>query len=58
MLFFIILRHLKCYSGAFIHSDGAAALVLVSGKKAIELGLTVIAKISGFADAAQVLLGT
>ncbi|KAL9684184.1 hypothetical protein QQ045_021618 [Rhodiola kirilowii] len=37
----------------YIHSDGAAALVLVSGKKAIELGLTVIAKISGFADAAQ-----
>uniref|UniRef100_A0A7N0TQL1 Acetyl-CoA C-acetyltransferase n=1 Tax=Kalanchoe fedtschenkoi TaxID=63787 RepID=A0A7N0TQL1_KALFE len=38
---------------ASIISDGAAALVLVSGKKAIELGLTVIAKISGFADAAQ-----
>nr|GMD38991.1 acetyl-CoA acetyltransferase, cytosolic 1 [Ipomoea batatas] len=34
-------------------SDGAAALVLVSGKKAIELGLTVIAKITGYADAAQ-----
>ncbi|KAJ3695727.1 hypothetical protein LUZ60_001104 [Juncus effusus] len=34
-------------------SDGAAALVLVSGAKAIELGLTVIAKITGYADAAQ-----
>ena len=35
-------------------SDGAAALVLVSGAKALELGLQVIAKIRGFADAAQV----
>lgn len=34
-------------------SDGAAALVLVSGEKAIELGLQVIAKIKGYADAAQ-----
>eukprot|EP00252_Welwitschia_mirabilis_P023831 TRINITY_DN6850_c0_g1_i1.p1 TRINITY_DN6850_c0_g1~~TRINITY_DN6850_c0_g1_i1.p1 ORF type:complete len:401 (+),score=88.68 TRINITY_DN6850_c0_g1_i1:535-1737(+) len=34
-------------------SDGAAALVLVSGQKAMELGLQVIAKISGYADAAQ-----
>ncbi|KAI4326408.1 hypothetical protein MLD38_031727 [Melastoma candidum] len=34
-------------------SDGAAALVLVSGKKALELGLQVIAKISGYADAAH-----
>ncbi|KAJ0988219.1 hypothetical protein J5N97_006575 [Dioscorea zingiberensis] len=34
-------------------SDGAAALVLVSGEKALELGLEVIAKISGYADAAQ-----
>ncbi|GAB4825304.1 aspartate transaminase aat1 [Ancistrocladus abbreviatus] len=34
-------------------SDGAAALVLVSGKKALELGLEVIAKITGYADAAQ-----
>ncbi|EOA12388.1 hypothetical protein CARUB_v10026490mg [Capsella rubella] len=34
-------------------SDGAAALVLVSGEKAIELGLHVIAKIRGYADAAQ-----
>ncbi|CAF2041890.1 unnamed protein product [Brassica napus] len=34
-------------------SDGAAALVLVSGKKALELGLHVIAKIRGYADAAQ-----
>uniref|UniRef100_A0A7N0TEQ2 Acetyl-CoA C-acetyltransferase n=1 Tax=Kalanchoe fedtschenkoi TaxID=63787 RepID=A0A7N0TEQ2_KALFE len=34
-------------------SDGAAALVLVSGQKALELGLKVIAKITGYADAAQ-----
>ncbi|URE35537.1 ABC1 family [Musa troglodytarum] len=34
-------------------SDGAAALVLVSGKKALELGLRVIAKIRGSADAAH-----
>ncbi|KAM0936500.1 putative acetyl-CoA C-acetyltransferase [Dioscorea sansibarensis] len=34
-------------------SDGAAALVLVSGEKALELGLEVIAKITGYADAAQ-----
>ncbi|XP_057961245.1 acetyl-CoA acetyltransferase 2-like isoform X2 [Malania oleifera] len=34
-------------------SDGAAALVLVSGEKATKLGLQVIAKISGYADAAQ-----
>ncbi|KAM0842175.1 hypothetical protein ACQ4PT_058533 [Festuca glaucescens] len=34
-------------------SDGAAALVLVSGKKAQELGLQVLARINGFADAAQ-----
>ncbi|XP_010538441.1 PREDICTED: probable acetyl-CoA acetyltransferase, cytosolic 2 isoform X2 [Tarenaya hassleriana] len=34
-------------------SDGAAALVLVSGEKAIELGLHIIAKIRGYADAAQ-----
>ncbi|XP_078439117.1 acetyl-CoA acetyltransferase 2-like [Wolffia australiana] len=34
-------------------SDGAAALVLVSGKKALELGLNVLAKITGYADAAQ-----
>ncbi|GAB2279807.1 hypothetical protein Dimus_014446 [Dionaea muscipula] len=38
---------------ASLISDGAAALVLVSGKKAIELGLQVIARIRGFADAAQ-----
>ena len=37
-------------------SDGAAALVLVSGKKAVDLGLQVIAKIAGYGDAAQVLL--
>ncbi|CAO2814301.1 unnamed protein product [Amaranthus hypochondriacus] len=34
-------------------SDGAAALVLMSGQKALELGLEVIAKISGYGDAAQ-----
>ncbi|KAF3445274.1 hypothetical protein FNV43_RR14969 [Rhamnella rubrinervis] len=34
-------------------SDGAAALVLVSGEKAIKLGLHVIAKLTGYADAAQ-----
>lgn len=34
-------------------SDGAAAIVLVSGEKAAELGLTVIAKIKGYADAAH-----
>ncbi|XP_072963590.1 acetyl-CoA acetyltransferase 2-like isoform X2 [Typha angustifolia] len=34
-------------------SDGAAALVLVSGEKALNLGLQVIAKITGYADAAQ-----
>ncbi|KAI5671277.1 hypothetical protein M9H77_11641 [Catharanthus roseus] len=34
-------------------SDGAAALVLVSGEKALTLGLKVIAKIRGYADAAQ-----
>ncbi|KAG0464522.1 hypothetical protein HPP92_020591 [Vanilla planifolia] len=34
-------------------SDGAAALVLVSGQKALELGLQVIAKITGYADAAH-----
>ncbi|CAK9311788.1 unnamed protein product [Citrullus colocynthis] len=34
-------------------SDGAAAIVLVSGKKALELGLDVIAVIKGYADAAQ-----
>ncbi|GER45058.1 acetyl-CoA acetyltransferase [Striga asiatica] len=35
-------------------SDGAAALVLVSGEKALQLGLKVIARISGYADAAHV----
>ncbi|KAL0400383.1 UNVERIFIED_CONTAM: Acetyl-CoA acetyltransferase, cytosolic 1 [Sesamum radiatum] len=34
-------------------SDGAAALVLVSGEKALKLGLEVIGKITGYADAAQ-----
>lgn len=38
---------------ASLISDGAAALVLVSGEKAKELGLQVIARIKGFADAAQ-----
>ena len=36
-------------------NDGAAALVLVSGEKALELGLKVIAKVSGYADAEQVI---
>ncbi|KAL3687260.1 hypothetical protein R1sor_013569 [Riccia sorocarpa] len=35
------------------NSDGAAALVLVSGKYALEKGLTVIAKVRGYADAEQ-----
>ncbi|KAL1537223.1 Acetyl-CoA acetyltransferase 1 [Salvia divinorum] len=34
-------------------SDGAAALVLVSGAMAIKLGLDVIARIRGYSDAAQ-----
>ena len=34
-------------------NDGASALILVSKEKAEELGVTVIAKIKGFADAAQ-----
>ncbi|XP_061344072.1 acetyl-CoA acetyltransferase 2 [Gastrolobium bilobum] len=34
-------------------SDGAAALVLVSGEKALKLGLQVIAKVTGYADAAK-----
>ncbi|WVZ71945.1 hypothetical protein U9M48_020473 [Paspalum notatum var. saurae] len=34
-------------------SDGAAAIVLVSGEKANSLGLKVIARIRGYADAAQ-----
>ncbi|EXB29565.1 putative acetyl-CoA acetyltransferase, cytosolic 2 [Morus notabilis] len=38
---------------ASIISDGAAAFVLVSGEKALQLSLQVIAKIKGFADAAQ-----
>jgi acetyl-CoA C-acetyltransferase len=35
-------------------SDGAAALVLVSGRKVQELGLTPIAKIHGWGEASQV----
>lgn len=38
-----------------MYSDGAAALVLVSGEKALQLGLPIIAKVKGYADAAQVL---
>jgi acetyl-CoA C-acetyltransferase len=34
-------------------SDGAAALVLVSGAKALELNLTVLAKVRGYGEAAQ-----
>lgn len=37
-----------------LQSDGAAALVLVSGAMAHKLGLKVVAKIRGYADAAQV----
>jgi hypothetical protein len=37
-------------------SDGAAALVLVSGKKVHELGLKPLAKILGWGDAEQVTL--
>jgi acetyl-CoA C-acetyltransferase len=36
-------------------SDGGAAVVLVSGRKIKELGLTPIAKILGWGEAAQVL---
>lgn len=39
----------------FFISDGGAALVLVSGETAVKLGLQVLAKISGYGDAAQVL---
>ncbi|XP_062099131.1 uncharacterized protein LOC133805042 isoform X2 [Humulus lupulus] len=38
-----------------MNSDGAATLVLVSGEKALQLGLQVIAKIKGYDYAAQVL---
>lgn len=38
-------------------SDGAAALVLVSGRKLRELGLTPVARIRAFADAEKVSLG-
>ena len=47
------LRHLL--KSCLIDSDGAAALVLVSGETVLKLGLEVIAKISGYADAAQVI---
>lgn len=43
------------FGAVIMNSDGAAALVLVSGEKALQLGLKVIAKIKGYADAAQVL---
>ncbi|KAK4386317.1 putative acetyl-CoA acetyltransferase, cytosolic 2 [Sesamum angolense] len=43
--------YLNCHGP--IERDGAAALVLVSGEKALKLGLEVIAKITGYADAAQ-----
>jgi len=35
------------------NSDGAAAVVLVSGKKARELGLPVLARVRGWGEAAQ-----
>lgn len=46
--------HFSTDVNVFKYSDGAAALVLVSGRKASELGLHVIAKIRGYDDAAQV----
>ena len=39
-----------------MYSDGAAALVLVSGEKAKNLGLQVLARTRGYADVAQVNL--
>ena len=39
-------------------SDGAAALVLVSGRKVKELGLKPVAKILGWGEAEQVSLHT
>ena len=35
-------------------SDGAAAVVLISGEKARELGIKVVGKILGWGEAAQV----
>ncbi|TXG69801.1 hypothetical protein EZV62_004736 [Acer yangbiense] len=51
----IIRSSLSLSLSLFLYSydDGAAALVLVSGAKALEHGLQVIAKIRGYADAAQ-----
>ncbi|KAH7572674.1 hypothetical protein JRO89_XS04G0288900 [Xanthoceras sorbifolium] len=49
----IILVVLLHSDNLLLACDGAAALVLVSGAKALELGLQVIAKIRGYADAAQ-----
>ena len=48
--------HGLCNVFFFLDSDGAAAIVLMSGEKALQLGLQVIARVSGYADAAQVLL--
>ncbi|KAL1537218.1 acetyl-CoA C-acetyltransferase [Salvia divinorum] len=42
-------------SNASSISNGAAALVLVSGAMTVKLGLDVIARIRGYADAAQLL---
>ena len=39
-----------------MYIDGAAGLVLVRGEKAKNLGLYVLARIRGYADAAQVYL--
>lgn len=36
-------------------SDGAAAIVLISGEKVKELGIKTLAKINGWGDAAQVI---
>ncbi|KAF3783543.1 putative acetyl-CoA acetyltransferase cytosolic 2, partial [Nymphaea thermarum] len=42
---------------ASIISDGAAALILVSGEKALKLGVPIIARIRGYGEAAQVVYG-
>ena len=39
-----------------MYNDGLAALVLVSGEKARNLGLQVLTRIRGYADVAQVNL--
>lgn len=41
------------YLQLLCRSDGAAAVVLVSGAKALELKLTVLARVRGYGEAAQ-----